>query len=620
MSFTSSLVTDFTMQTNAEGYQALIDEVSSMRRNEEDAKINLQKIQKVDLDKLLKLEYELENLDDVLMEKGLHPIKKVRANRTLKNISKEISDIISNVAMPINDTGEKYYFPYQHYKWFNFRDLSRILAEIRKEISRNEYIVNNTAAQIKEKVDDFSIEEMRRYCDQGFDIKDMEEVFSEKNLSSLSLGDYLATLGRYPGDVLTHVTRQGVRDHTGMIWHTAGVGENHDGFKGILRRGKLLSTLQTEKERGMDLPEALGACLARYRLPQVDDETTDKYSMKIREEMLYHFNRAIENPNEETSSIGGHFGDLFDKTSVHFGVSGVLDHLYGSEKGNECFLVFPQAMAIQTEYQGTLFQWEPTSYHNDVGLLPKDGEGFSIEAALIFIPKNAQVDPQTGSKYKIINGKAVEIGKDGEGNMEYALAEQTISSEEYWGKFISENCRGQQLKVVYYDTGFSPTEALRNFLSENGLAKEMKNGMPTDSTERKKYEILKETEKARQEDFISRDMAVKTYIKSVIDESVVENAINEHFDILEKDPKGTDMLRQRIEYLHGQGNYGTCLRFDDTGRAISPPIETMEQNHTKRLSEIARSKELERLNNMKQQTINEQTMIDEEVKDKGMMI
>lgn len=607
----SKLINDFTEKTNAEGYKSLMDEVSLMRKKESNAKDNLQKIQNIDLKKLVDLEYKLENLEGILRASGFHPVKNARASKEIKNISKEISNIIANVSMPKKDADDNYYFPYKDNKSFYSKQLYAIREQIREEISRNEYIVKNTSTQINEKVDGFWRQEMKRYCNQDFDVKDMKEVFNEENLSSLSLGDYLATLGRYPGDVLTHVTRQGVRDHTGMMWHTAGVGENSDGFKGILRRGKLLSTLQKAKEQGRDLPEALGACISKYKLPQVDDKNIDKYSMKIREEMLHSLRKAMENPNQEASSISGHFGDLFDKTSVHFGVSGVLDGLYGSEKGNECFLVYPQAMATQTEYQGTLFQWEPQSYHNDIGLLPKDGEGFSIEAALIFIPKNAQVDPETGSKYKIVNGKTVEIGKDEEGNMKYALAEQTISSEEYWKKYLSENCKEQELKVIYYDATLSPTEALRNFMCENGLSKEMNNGKPIDKLEGKKYEIFKETERAKREDFISRDIAVKTYIESVIDESVVEKAINEHFDKIEKDPKGIELLQQHTECLRGEGAGYTQIRFDENGKAILPPIETMEQSHARELLERRSALNLTTMSN-------EQPTIDEEIEDKGI--
>ncbi|MCL2860165.1 MAG: hypothetical protein FWF46_06385 [Oscillospiraceae bacterium] len=584
MTLHSKIISDFTEKTNSVGKKNVLNEVSSMQRDLIYEKEQLQALQKRDLSKLLALTSELKDVEDVLDKRGFRPIQKIRAYQKARTLSQEIRSVNdSNApALPTNNfiRNINAFFV----KRANSEEELFKIDKFKEEIAKKEKKIADIPKQITDKMNEFDRNEVRRYSAQGFDKTEMQIAASEEYLSSLSMGDYIANLGRLPGDVLTHVTRQGIRDHTGMFWHSAGGGENSDGFKGILQRGKLLTALQGKIERGMDLPQALGR---GYMLPQLGDKNI--YS--TREEMLYLLDEVMENPNNEPSSIGGAFGNLFDETSVHFGVKGVLDNYYGGEKGNEIFLVFPQAMATQTEYQGTLFEESDIySNRNDIGLLPKDGKGIPIEAGLIFIPKNARVDPQTGSKYKIIDGKGKSIADDEEKfSRQYELAENTISSQEYWENYIKNNCQGLQLKVVYYDAKDEPTEALQKFLIENGLENK-RNAKDDgghfrfyDQTEQKKYDEFKRDEDKRQQNFVERDTLVKAHMEKVIDKDTIKEAINKHYDMFEKDPRGLALLK---EHMEDEENKKEAPIYDENGKnRYLPKIETMEEYHQRRLKE-----------------------------------
>jgi len=241
-----------------------------------------------------------------------------------------------------------------------------------------------------------------------------------------------------------------------------------------------------------------------------------------------------------------------------------MDGMYGSERRNEIFIAYPSAyIASQLNYggKGTLADRnssEQVEQHNDKWVYTKDHEGVSLDAALIFIPEDAKVDPQTGSRYKMgVNGELIvpkqrtnevlaarfeksgfvqtfvqdlphrmnqapEQGREAlaeaafgefgitdpeakkalldsrlvdklasawgqEGEKEeyeklfteyfhqnsespYELAENTVSSREYWEKYFQENPDQRPSKVVYYSGG-DPSRALNEWREKNGIVK-----------------------------------------------------------------------------------------------------------------------------------------------------
>jgi hypothetical protein len=386
---------------------------------------------------------------------------------------------------------------------------------------------------------DFYDGEKKRWIEAGYTPEDIERQFSEKHLSELSVDDYATLMRRFPGEMLTHVTRQGIRDHVSSFWHTAGAGDFSDGFKRMLVDGKLRSSL--------------GIALQEHTKEEVMVKFLHLDTLQSREEALVMYESKFE------QSLAS--GDAFaDSAAVHVASENVMDAMYGSERGNEVFIAYPSAyVASQLRYggKGTLVD-EGASQHNDKWIYTKDHEGVSLDVGLVFIPEDARVDPRTGSRYRtdeqgkvivprrrvnevlaarfekkgfvqtfvqqlpyrmsrvpkeaqvalaeaafvefgIIDpearkalldphlvGKLADLwGKENESqeyekvladyfyqNAEnpYELAEDTVSSQEYWDTYFQENPGQRPSKVVYYKGG-DPSRALNEWREKNGIVK-----------------------------------------------------------------------------------------------------------------------------------------------------
>ena len=232
---------------------------------------------------------------------------------------------------------------------------------------------------------DFYQGEEEKWAEAGYSKEDIAEQFSEQHLASLNLEDYALLLKRFPGEMVTHVTRQGVRDHGSSIWHTAGIGSNHDGFKDMLESGKLRSALSIamqEHDKEVAIAEFLHLDRAGSR--------EDALSLV---ESKFDWNLASNNA-------------YADVNSVHVASEHVADAMYGAEKGNEVFVAYPSAyVASQLHYGGKgMLTDANASAHNDKWIYTKDGEGMPLDAGLIFIPEDADVDVGTGSQYELGEG------------------------------------------------------------------------------------------------------------------------------------------------------------------------------------------------------------------------
>jgi hypothetical protein len=252
-------------------------------------------------------------------------------------------------------------------------------------------------------LNNFYREQENQWANSEYNKEDINKHFSEENLASLSIEDYILLLKRFPGNMVTHVTRQGIRDHTGHMYHTAGKGEYSDGFKQILESGKLFSILNdnlTEKEKRNLISEFL-------LLEECEN----------REE-------ALENLEATLGRVGGHYSD---RTSVHFATEEVADKFYGGEKGNEIFFTYPSLyISSQYSFQGNLVEGQGHE-HNDQWVWMKEEEkGMNINAGIVFIPKESQVDKRTGSVYELDEDSDPII------NQEYKdLVKNFIDSEDF---------------------------------------------------------------------------------------------------------------------------------------------------------------------------------------------
>jgi hypothetical protein len=224
--------------------------------------------------------------------------------------------------------------------------------------------------------------EEKKWAEAGSTPEDIERQFTEEHFASLSVEDYVLLMKRFPSEMLTHVTRQGIRDHANSFWHTAGVGGYSNGFKEMLADGKLRSSL------GIALQEhSKEGAMAKFL--HLDD-------LQSREDVLAMHKNKFEYSMASNDAFA-------DSVAVHLASESVMDGMYGSERGNEIFIAYPSAyVASQLRYggKGTLAD-RGMSQHNDKWVYTKDHEGMPLDVGLVFIPEDAQVDPETGSRYKI---------------------------------------------------------------------------------------------------------------------------------------------------------------------------------------------------------------------------
>lgn len=403
--------------------------------------------------------------------------------------------------------------------------------------------------EAKLKIDAFYKKQREKWSHTPYNKEDIKNHFSPEHLSSLPLEEYILLLKRFPGQMVTHVTRQGVRDHLGAVDHQGGADNFSDGFKKILQAGELKSALgifTTESAKDDFMSDYL----------QLENQSKEE-ALKV----VAHF------AGEDTQH---YHGSLADRQSIHFATEEVADAHYGAETENEIFFAFPSALiASQYIFSGQLTE-AGGDYHNNQWVFTEEDNEVPIEAGLIFIPKNSQVDRTTGSKYDLDNELRPIVNEDlintireivskpdfrefaaeygavlggtpmdtetllsevqhnsqseisykvaealqalsskfgvsdkstqrillnysflssvcnsEPGNavitttitdrlrqvgLAFTLADDTVSSEEYWSEYIEKNSAYEQLKVVYYEEK-DPTLALRNWKSHNGLYK-----------------------------------------------------------------------------------------------------------------------------------------------------
>ena len=137
--------------------------------------------------------------------------------------------------------------------------------------------------------------------------EDITKYFSEEHLASLSLEDYKTLLKRFPSEMVAHVTRQGIRDHTGMVYHLAGAGEYVDGFMKMLEDGRLRSPL--------------GVHLAEKEKMDAVSKFLNLSGFKNKEDALDYVN-SLTNEN-----VQGESGSYTDRMAVHFATEEVADRL-----------------------------------------------------------------------------------------------------------------------------------------------------------------------------------------------------------------------------------------------------------------------------------------------------
>lgn len=429
----------------------------------------------------------------------------------------------------------------------DFFAIKKIKSELQSQLGKQTSLEEELSESIdgrqdldetKSMLSNFYTSEKKKWAESPYSKEDIAENFTEEHLSSLSTEDYMDLLKRFPGEMLTHVIRHGVRDHADLGNHTKGIGEY----------GDTLNTVLNKKE----LRSAIGIAL--------QEET--------KEDAVAKFLKLDDCPNRKAAlgRIHGKFkaaviGDphaFADSSAIHLAAEEVADSFYGSERGNEIFFAFPSAMiASQYEFSGNLGSGNEGSVNNDQFVWPDIEKGIPLDAGIAFIPEDAEVDRESGSKYyldqnkktlpsegineilrarfgekpgfvqdlvreaekadglepaeqiqkiqevfrdygikdmdsaicltdKNLRRKLVEIwGAEDEkskyqeiltkhfqnnGLSPYKLAENSISSQQYWEEYFQKHPESRPKHIVYY-AGGDPTKALYEWREKNGISK-----------------------------------------------------------------------------------------------------------------------------------------------------
>lgn len=216
------------------------------------------------------------------------------------------------------------------------------------------------------------------------------ELLKPEVLAELSTEEYIALWRRLNPHFLSHVTRQGFRDHNAMVYHSAGLQEFHNGLTSVLEDEKTLRPPMAVREGLRARDEAsIRTFLESWALKAENEE------------------EARERLNAQLNFTWATAPNYPDKTAVHFAAQIVADGYYGGESNNEVFFLYPSdVLASQHDYafngrEKDFTKPQSETKWNDVFIWPStlDNPGISVDSGVVFLPESTSVDPETGSKY-----------------------------------------------------------------------------------------------------------------------------------------------------------------------------------------------------------------------------
>lgn len=336
------------------------------------------------------------------------------------------------------------------------------LEEERRDLQRERYDIEDRQRSLKTAITGMDIDVPKREFLEKFETpltpEEKREGLDFEALAELSTDEYLRLWRRLNPFFVTHVTRQGMRDHNAMIYHSAGVGEFQDGMTSILADGKRLRTpAEVHYGLGREVTEqnvegVLEKMLFRNKEAQVDIEAMREKGMSdkvIVDELVdglpVNYTIAAAEP-------------WTDKQAVHFAQMMVLDGYYGGENENEVFFVFPtDVIASQCRFGGymrgnlTTAQIGSEEKWNDMFVWPQKKD-ITIDAGLTFLPKSTMVDIETGSKYAT---KVVEI--DGREVRVPEVDEEGVTKFVEWMKGLRSEDESVKMTMSFED-GYDMTK------------------------------------------------------------------------------------------------------------------------------------------------------------------
>ncbi len=266
--------------------------------------------------------------------------------------------------------------------------------------------------------------------------EEKRELLAPEALAQLTEQEYITLWRRLNPHFLTHVTRQGFRDHTGndiMVNHHSGQGEFINGFVDVMGNGR-----------------SIFPPLARIGLINRDEATAKSF--------LQAFLKGAPDAEKAKQDFLGFLKYSMasaptypDITATHFAAQIVSDQYYGGENNNEVFFVYPSDV-IASQYAFAFNGWEkdftqPQSETkwNDVFIWTDPSHpGVPVDLGMVFLPEKVPVDPQTGSKYAsevtIVDGKEKRV-----------MIEDTslVKSFVEWGKKLDNQSPLKQASTEY---------------------------------------------------------------------------------------------------------------------------------------------------------------------------
>lgn len=265
-------------------------------------------------------------------------------------------------------------------------------------------------------------------------LAEKEKLLTFENLSQLTTNEYLKLWRRLNPFFVTHVTRQGIRDHNDA-WHSDGLHEFSNGFVSMLNSSKKIAPAREVRDGiGREFDESQVEKYLKkeffYKHPDKNyakDELNGDSDAKIKQ-LLTEINLTKEHSVLSWA----------DKSSVHFGVNCVLDNYYGGESDNEIFCVYPgDVIASQCFFNGSRVKFNDNPGKdfgkNDLFVISKE-LSIPLDAGLVFIPEDTMVDRHTGSRYEteksIKNGREVLNPVLGIDHRKFATWFQNLNSEE----------------------------------------------------------------------------------------------------------------------------------------------------------------------------------------------
>lgn len=316
------------------------------------------------------------------------------------------------------------------FKTEKYREQERILEETLK--MKKEYDIEKIREDYQKK-----FEEILANCPLNEEERGI--YLSTESLEKMPLNDYLILLKRLSGEAFYHVTRYGVRENTFTSTggeHSEGQGEFVDSFTPLLSDGKInsfLSTVISDEENAK-----------RIVSPGVINDL--KSQGMSAEEAAEAITRSYYNTPY-----------FLDRESAHFSYGKDLHKMYGGENGYKFYFYYPVEYMLQNDFFHSARESQiniGAGYYNNRSGINQQyndfeifnyGQGVPIDAGILCIDGDVEVDPKNGSQYLIGEDGRPLKNEDGS----FKKPETTILSKEYWEKYFSFHPELKPSKVMY---------------------------------------------------------------------------------------------------------------------------------------------------------------------------